>query len=209
MEDTWEGEYRELCSSGAGEIKRNINSWSICQEVVVSVKFQCRRPQAAARLQKQPVQLKDRCLTESIPVAYLQGPRSAMLHWQCTVVLRDVERAFRCFLLVLYFCSKKSGAGNVCFCVAACVHTFFPSMMDHIFKLRCHVQAKGSGELVEGCFFVSSVTAMPCVLRGWRLWVQTTRNWHPSVAHIYGKHIGSGFSFQSIYFHSCINFIHY
>lgn len=58
---------------------------------------------------------------------------------------------------VFYWCCtsvvKKSGAGNVCFCVAACVHTFFPSMMDHIFKLHCHVQAKGSGELVGGCFF--------------------------------------------------------
>lgn len=147
-------------------------------------------------------------MTESIPVAYLQGPRSAMLHWQCTVVLRDVERAFRCFLLVLYFCSNFL-VQETCAFVQQLVYTFFPSMMDHIFKLRCHVQAKGSGELVEGCFFVSSVTAMPCVLRGWRLWVQTTRNWHPSVAHIYGKHIGSGFSFQSIYFHSCINFIHY
>lgn len=107
-------------------------------------------------------------------------------------------------------CVVKKLVQETCFCVAACVHTFFPSMMDHILKLRCHAQAKGSGELVEGHFFVSSVTAMPFVLRGWRLWVQTTRNWHPSiVVHIYGKHIGSGFSFQSIYFHSCINFIHY
>lgn len=61
-------------------------------------------------------------MTESIPVAYLQGSKSAMLHWHCTVVLRDVERAFRCFLLVLDLCSKKTGAGNVLLCSSLCTH---------------------------------------------------------------------------------------
>lgn len=55
MEDSWEGEYWESCPSCVGGIKIIVNS----VKVVVLAKF---RPQAAARLQKQPVQRDDGCL---------------------------------------------------------------------------------------------------------------------------------------------------
>lgn len=92
---------------------------------------------------------------------HLQGPRRAAPHRQCTVVLRHVERAFTCFLLVLDLCSKNWCRKRMLLCSGLCTRVL--SVYDGpLFEAtRCHAHAKGSGELVEDCFYVLPVSAVP------------------------------------------------
>lgn len=147
--------------------------------------------------------ISDDCIDTSSLSRHLQGPKSAALHWQCTVVLRRVERAFTCFLLVLDLCSKNWCRKRMLLCSGLCTHVL--SMYDgsHLGVTVSCTKQKAAMNLLK------TVSLFRRWLLGWQLWVQTAGHWNPSVAHIYGKHIGSGLSFQSIYFHSCINFIHY
>lgn len=66
--------------------------------------------------------ISDDCIDTSSLLRHLQGPRSAALHWQCTVVLRRVKRAFTCFLLVLDLCSKNWCRKRMLLCSGLCTH---------------------------------------------------------------------------------------